>query len=163
MWKSWFRRGIGNLLNELPDRVKVALRNSPGGSTVHARLGQAVGLYRKLKTRIPEPVCEEILEVIVNSADESAAVRLSQLYVEAVEFCEENFGSAAITTFAQLQGRVEKRGRQAPALMEGDSPRAISIYVSNTIGLMLKEARFHYCLLFRPGTKPALTDMYRFR
>lgn len=128
--KSWFI-GIGNLLNELPDRVKVGLRNSPGGSTVHARLRQAVGLYRKLKPRVPEAVCEEILEVIVNSADESAAVRISQLYVEAVEFCEENFGSAAITTFAQLQGRVNKRGLQAPALMEGDSQGNLDIRVEH--------------------------------
>ena len=48
--RSWFI-GIGDLLKELPDGVMASLRNSLEGSTVAARLRQAVGLYRKLRAR----------------------------------------------------------------------------------------------------------------
>ena len=126
--RTWLG-GVQELLNQLPESTLSQVVLTPNPSTLLGQLKQAVGLHRKIAGRLSGIVGEELVNELVRSNDEQDAIHLSELYLEAIEFFEQAFGSALEATFHQLRGWVEKHEKAKPSSRLGapSSPTAITV------------------------------------
>lgn len=110
--RSWFER-MGSLVKEMPQDILLELRSDPHPLTLEARIRQALGLERKLRDQLPRPVLLDAMRDMVQLRSEREAIDRADLYVQALQFWEENFGASSKPTFAQLKAWVERQSKVA--------------------------------------------------
>jgi hypothetical protein len=149
--RTWLT-GMRELLDELPPNLLSELQSVGDGGLAERTIRQAVGVARKLKGRVSKATLDEIVLEVASRPDEPSSVTYAALFIEAVEFCEEHFKTAADASINQLQALVEATSKSMGTSANSVTP-AFDVHVEHN---WVDAQGGKVPLVFRPTTNQSV-------